>query len=164
MKLRRFEMSVLRRLGGVAMVAGLVAVGVAAMPHEANAWWRGGFGVGVWVPPVVVGPPVYPPPPVYAPPPVAYVAPPPAIIRHHVGYGCPHIGKALIGCKATGLDGSGGSRRDRSRLQEDISSHIVQSAWSTVADAWQGEGDGESASLIKPRLRRSQIDVVRLQA
>jgi hypothetical protein len=71
-------MSVLKRLGSVAAVAGLAAVGVAAMPHDANAWWRGGFGVGVWVPPVVVGPPVYGPPPVYAPPPVAYVAPPPA--------------------------------------------------------------------------------------
>jgi hypothetical protein len=68
-------MSVLKGLGGVAAVAGLAAVGVAAMPHDANAWWRGGVGVGVWVPPVVVGPPVYWPP-VYAPPPVAYVPPP----------------------------------------------------------------------------------------
>ena len=70
-------MSVLKRLSSMAAVAGLVAVGVAAMPHEAKAWWRGGFGVGVWVPPVVVGPPVYAPP-VYAPPPVVYLAPPPA--------------------------------------------------------------------------------------
>ncbi len=40
-------MSVVKRLGAVAAVAGLAAIGVAAMPHDANAWWRGGFGVGV---------------------------------------------------------------------------------------------------------------------
>jgi hypothetical protein len=79
-------MSVLKRLGGVAAVAGLAAVGVAAMPHDANAWWRG--GVGVWVPPVVVGPPVYWPP-VYAPPPVAYV-PPPAYYPPHRVWVPPH--------------------------------------------------------------------------
>jgi hypothetical protein len=66
-------MSVLRRFGMVAAVAGLAALGVVAMPHEANAWWRGGFGVGVWVPPVVVAPPPYYYPP---PPPVAYYPPP----------------------------------------------------------------------------------------
>jgi len=65
-------MSVLKRLGGVAAVVGLAAVGIAAMPHDANAWWRGGYRVGIWVPPVVVAPPPY------YPPPVAYVAPPPA--------------------------------------------------------------------------------------
>src|ERR1700722_2019486 len=31
-------MSVLKRLAGVAAVAGLAAIGVAAMPHDANAW------------------------------------------------------------------------------------------------------------------------------
>lgn len=69
-------MSVLKRLGGVFAVAGLAAM----MPHDANAWWSGGVGVGIWVPPVVVAPPVYAPPPVayYAPPPVAYYPPPPA--------------------------------------------------------------------------------------
>ena len=51
-------MSVLKRLGGVVAVAGLAAVGP-AMPHDANAWWSGGVGVGIWVPPVVVAPPVY---------------------------------------------------------------------------------------------------------
>jgi hypothetical protein len=70
-------MFALKRLGTVAVVAGLAAVGVAAMPHDANAWWRGGVGVGIWVPPVVVAPPpVYVAPPVvYAPPPVYYPAP-----------------------------------------------------------------------------------------
>jgi hypothetical protein len=65
-------MSGLKRLGTVAAVAGLALVGMAAVPHHAEAWWRGGVGVGIWVPPVVVVPPVY------APPPVAYYAPPPA--------------------------------------------------------------------------------------
>jgi hypothetical protein len=68
-------MAILKRLGTVAAVAGLAAVGIAAAPHDAKAWW----GVGVAVPPIVVGPPVYGPPvygpPVYAPP--AYYAPPP---------------------------------------------------------------------------------------
>jgi hypothetical protein len=64
-----------KRLTSIAAVIGLAAVGVAAAPHEADAWWRGGFGVGIVVPPVVVAPPpvYYPPPPVaYAPPPPAY--------------------------------------------------------------------------------------------
>ena len=58
-------MGMAKRLAPVAAVLGLAAVGVAAMPTDANAWWRGGYGVGIWVPPVVV-----------APPPVAYYAPP----------------------------------------------------------------------------------------
>jgi hypothetical protein len=66
-------MSILKRLGTGAAIAALVAIGVIAIPHNANAWWRGGYGVGVWVPPVVVAPPVYAPPPVvYAPPPGYY--------------------------------------------------------------------------------------------
>jgi hypothetical protein len=70
-------MSVLKRLGSVAAVGGLAAVGVAAMPHNANAWWSGGYRVGIWVPPVVVAPPVYAPPPVaYYPPPPPYYPPP----------------------------------------------------------------------------------------
>ena len=71
-------MSVLKRIGAVAAVAGFALVGFAAMPQKAEAWWRGGVGVGVWVPPVVVAPPpvyVAPPPVVYAPPPAYY--PPP---------------------------------------------------------------------------------------
>lgn len=73
-------MSVAKRLGTVAAVATLAAVGVTCMPHDAKAWWRGGYGVGIWVPPVVVAPPpVYVAPPVvYAAPPVAYYPPPPA--------------------------------------------------------------------------------------
>jgi hypothetical protein len=76
---RSFGMSVLKRVGSVAVVVGLAAVGVAAMPHNANAWWRGGVGVGIWFPPVVVAPPVYAPPPAYyyPPPPVYYPYPPP---------------------------------------------------------------------------------------
>jgi hypothetical protein len=64
-------MFALKRLGTAAVVAGLATVGVAAVPHDANAWWRGGVGVGIWVPPVVVAPP-----PVYVAPPVAYAPPP----------------------------------------------------------------------------------------
>jgi hypothetical protein len=70
-----------KRLASAAAVLGLAGVGVAAVPHEANAWWRGGYGVGIWVPPVIVAPPpvYYAPPPVYyAPPAVAYVGPQPA--------------------------------------------------------------------------------------
>lgn len=74
-------MSLTRRLGAIAAVAGLAAVGVASLPHPAEAWWRGGccaVGIGLWVPPVVVAPaPVYAPPPAYyPPPPAAYYAPP----------------------------------------------------------------------------------------
>jgi hypothetical protein len=77
-----------RRLGGLLAVAGLAAVGITALPGEANAWWRGGWccgvGIGVVVPPVVVAPPVYAPPPVYyAPPPVYYAPPQQAWIPPH---------------------------------------------------------------------------------
>jgi hypothetical protein len=70
-------MSVIKRFGTMAAVVGLAALGVAAMPHEAKAWWRGGYGVRVWVPPVVVAPPAYYPPPVaYYPPAPYYYGPP----------------------------------------------------------------------------------------
>ena len=69
-------MSVLKRTGGVLALAGLVAIGVAAVPQDARAWCRGGVGVGVVVPPVVVAPPVYAPAPVYAAPPYYYGRPP----------------------------------------------------------------------------------------
>lgn len=68
----------LKRLGAVASVLGLAAIGSFAMPQQAHAWWRGGVGIGIWVPPVVVAPPVYAAPPVvYAPPAYApgYYAP-----------------------------------------------------------------------------------------
>lgn len=69
-------MLIMKRLASMAAVAGLAAIGIAAAPHDAKAWWRGGWGVGVVVPPVVVAPPVYAPPRYYAPPPVAYAVPP----------------------------------------------------------------------------------------
>lgn len=74
-------MITLQRIGAAAALAGLVAVGTAAMPGKAEAWWRGGWccgvGIGVVLPPVVVAPPVYVPP-VYAPPPAYY--PPPQVV------------------------------------------------------------------------------------
>lgn len=80
-------MAILKRLGTVAAVAGLAAVGIAAAPDQAEAWWRGGYGVGIWIPPVVVAPPpvYYAPPPVYyRPPPVAYYPGPRRVwIRPH---------------------------------------------------------------------------------
>lgn len=77
-------MSLSRRLGAIAAVAGLAAVGVASLPHPAEAWWRGpwccGIGFGVWLPPIVVAPPpVYVPPPVYYAPPVVAYAPRPRV-------------------------------------------------------------------------------------
>jgi hypothetical protein len=71
-------MSVLRRFGSLAAIAGMAAVGVMALPSDANAWWRYRYGARFWVaPPVVVVPPVYAPPPVvYAPPPYYYYGPP----------------------------------------------------------------------------------------
>lgn len=70
-----------KRLASAAAIVGLAAAGIAGVPHDAKAWWRGGYGVGIYVPPVVLGPPaVYAPPPVYyAPPPVAYYPPPPRV-------------------------------------------------------------------------------------
>lgn len=67
----------MKHLTSVAAVFSIAALGVTALPHAANAWWRGGVGIGVWVPPVVVAPPpvAYGPPVVYAPPPAYY--PPP---------------------------------------------------------------------------------------
>ena len=74
------EIVLTKRFGIVVSMIGIALVGIMAVPHDAKAWWRGGFGVGIVVPPVVVAPgPVYAPPayaaPVYAPPPVAYYAP-----------------------------------------------------------------------------------------
>ena len=70
-------MSVLQRLGSLAAIAGMAAVGVMALPHDANAWWRYRYGARIWVPPPVVVVPGYAPPPVvYAPPPAYYYGPP----------------------------------------------------------------------------------------
>jgi hypothetical protein len=78
-----------KRLCGISAVAGLAALGVAAMPGSAHAWWRGGWGVGIVVPPVVVAPaPVYVGPPAYyAPPPVAYA--PPVVYAPPAAYAAP---------------------------------------------------------------------------
>lgn len=70
--------SLTKRLAATCAVLGLATIGVAAAPKPANAWWyHHGWGVGVYVPPVVVAPPpaYYPAPAHYAPPP-AYYAPP----------------------------------------------------------------------------------------
>jgi hypothetical protein len=75
-----------KRLSMAAIAIGLAFCGITALPQRADAWWAGGYGVGIALPPIVVAPPVYaaptypPPPPVYAPPvyappPVAYAAP-----------------------------------------------------------------------------------------
>ncbi len=65
--------SITRKITATCAVLGLAAIGVAADPAEANAWWRNynGYGYGVYVPPVVVAPPAayYARPPVYYAPP-----------------------------------------------------------------------------------------------
>jgi hypothetical protein len=63
-----------KRLAAGCAVVGLAAIGLVAMPGQANAWWYNhgwGYGVGVYVPPVVVAPA-----PVYYPAPSYYYAPP----------------------------------------------------------------------------------------
>ena len=79
-------MMTVKKLLPAATLAVLAVAGTIAMPHDANAWWRGGWGVGVYAPPVYVAPPpvyvvpapvyVAPPPVVYAPPPRRYWIPP----------------------------------------------------------------------------------------
>jgi hypothetical protein len=67
-----------KRLGTLVAIAGVVAVGLFALPHPAQAYWVWRGGVQVWVPaPVVVAPP---PPPVYYAPRPYYYAPPPAVV------------------------------------------------------------------------------------
>ena len=59
-------------LGTAAVAAALIAI-----PNDAQAWWRGGYGVGFgfYAPRVYIGPPVvYVPPPVYYAPPPVYAA------------------------------------------------------------------------------------------
>lgn len=69
--------SAARKIAVTCTVPGLAAIGVAAAPKPARAWWHGyGWGVGTYVPPVVVPPPpAYYAPPAYYPAP-AYYAPP----------------------------------------------------------------------------------------
>ena len=60
-----------RKFATTCTVLGLAIVGIAAAPKPANAWWHTyGWGVGVYVPPVVVAPP-----PAYYPAPASYPAP-----------------------------------------------------------------------------------------
>lgn len=67
----------LRRIVAGCGMLGLAAVGVAAAPQPARAWWHGGWSVGIALPPVVVAPaPVYVPPPAYYPPPPFYYGTP----------------------------------------------------------------------------------------
>jgi hypothetical protein len=63
-----------RRIAATCTVIGLAAIGVAAIPKPANAWWHGyGWGVGIYVPPIVVAPPpAYYPAPAYYPTPTYY--------------------------------------------------------------------------------------------
>ena len=63
--------SAARKIVATCTVLGLASVGLITATKPANAWWRPyPWGVGVFVPPVVVAPPpVYYPPPAYYPPP-----------------------------------------------------------------------------------------------
>ncbi len=63
----------MKRIAATTAVAILSMAGLILSTPEAKAWWRGGWGVGVVVPPVIVAPP---PPVYYAPPPVYYVPAP----------------------------------------------------------------------------------------
>ncbi len=84
-----------RWLPRLALAAGVIGLGAAAMPAPAQAWWRGGWGwhggvvFGV-VPPVFLPPPVVyaPPPPVYYAPPAYYAAPAPAYSPAATGQSC----------------------------------------------------------------------------
>jgi hypothetical protein len=74
------DMRLGKRLGTLAAVAALTAVGIAALPGHAQAYWAWRGGYRVWIPaPVIVAPPpvYYAPHPYYAAPPVVYAAPPP---------------------------------------------------------------------------------------
>ena len=68
-----------KRLAATCAVLGLAAVGIAAAPRPAAAWWHhygyGWGGIGVYVPPVYVAPPpaYYPAPAYYAPPQRAWI-------------------------------------------------------------------------------------------
>ena len=74
-----------RRLAATCTILGLATIGIAAAPKAANAWWHGyGYGVGVYVPPIVVAPPpAYYPAPAYYQAPAYYAAPQRAWIPPH---------------------------------------------------------------------------------
>ena len=61
-----------RKIATIGAAVGLACIAIAAAPNPAKAWWHHyGWGVGIFLPPVVVAPP-----PVYYPPPAVYYAPP----------------------------------------------------------------------------------------
>jgi hypothetical protein len=65
-----------RKLATMGTALGLAFIAIAAAPKPAEAWWHHyGWGVGVYLPPVIVAPPpvYYPPPPYYAPPARAWI-------------------------------------------------------------------------------------------
>ena len=100
----------MRRLASVAAILALATAGVAALPHDANAWWRGGgVGIGIYLPPVIVGPPAYTrrhPPITRRRRPITHrrstTRRPRPIMRRPATIGCPPIGKAATGSAATG--------------------------------------------------------------
>jgi hypothetical protein len=88
-----------KRLRRIAAGASLAAIGIAGVPGYAHAWWRAGYGIGIWVPPIVVAPPpVYVPPPAYYPPPVVY-APPPARGYAVAGLDTGPLGGPVLGAR-----------------------------------------------------------------
>lgn len=74
-----------RILLGTASLA--LAIGIIATPHEAQAWWRGGYGFYGHC--IIVRPPAYKAPPVYYAPPRAYVPIPPGYTCFAGPYICP---------------------------------------------------------------------------
>ena len=98
-----------KRLCAGLAVAGLAAIGVAAAPTPAEAWWRGGwccgFGVGFVLPPIVVAPPVYAPlhhrPTTRRSPPIMRRRRP---ILRRGGYGYRRTGRGRSGYLATGRE------------------------------------------------------------
>ncbi len=79
-------MPINKRLGTLAALVALTAVGIAALPSHAQAWWAWRGGVRVWIPGpayAYVPPPVVyyaPPRPYYVAPPIIYGAPPPVVV------------------------------------------------------------------------------------
>ncbi len=79
-----------RRSLFAAALGAMLLIALAPMA-PADAWWRGGFFVGI-PGPVVVGPPV-----VYAAPPPVYYAPPPVYFAPPPGYPAPQSYAAAPG-------------------------------------------------------------------
>ena len=61
-----------RKIATAGTALGFALIAIVAVPKPAEAWWHHyGWGVGVYLPPVIVAPP-----PAYYPPPPSYYAPP----------------------------------------------------------------------------------------